>query len=290
MNPGRSDHVYVSSSAIRAATVAQVFDECERRGLTNLELTSSVRYEEGQRRDVIAGHRRGFRLLLHNYFPTPQKPFVVNLASSDDEVRRRSIDHCRSALELSAEVGAPFFSVHAGFAVDPNPGELGHQLRGSGRSLVNAARVFYESVATVCEHARDLGLMLLIENNVLSRRNLSGGQNRLLLGVTPDDFDELFEQVPNENLGLLLDVGHLKVSTETLRIDRARALERLQGHARAVHLSDNDATVDDNRPFGADAWFVRHLPALSGAACVIETGPLDGPALVACVRVVEDAR
>jgi len=58
--------------------------------------------------------------ILHNYFPPPAVPFVLNLASTCNEIRLRSVQHCIQGLQLSAEIAAPFFSAHAGFCVDPD--------------------------------------------------------------------------------------------------------------------------------------------------------------------------
>src|SRR5665811_1545119 len=64
----------------------------------------------------------------HNYFPAPEIPFVLNLASSNEKIRNQSLTHCLKGLELSKLAGAHFFSAHAGFCVDPHPDELGRKL------------------------------------------------------------------------------------------------------------------------------------------------------------------
>ncbi len=266
-------------------------DECERRGLMRLELTSSFPHYEGIRAEVLAARQRGFQLLLHNYFPPPARGFVINLASENTEIRRRSVDHCLAGLELSAEIGAPYFSVHAGFALDPKPSELGRPVATGGRrALTDAGRSFVEVVARLCESAEALGVNLLIENNVLCPGNLVDGQNELLLGVTADDIHELFDVVRSRRLGLLLDVAHLKVSAQTLGLDRDASVEELSPYVRALHVSDNDGTVDNNQPFDRGAWFVQHLAKFPRLPCVIETEPLDPSTLAACVSIVENAR
>ena len=285
------DRVFVSSSAIKARTVSGVVEECARRGLRHLELTSSFPHYARIRQEVAAAAREGMRLLLHNYFPPPQHGFVLNLASADPTILHRSIEHCRAGLELCAEIGAPFFSVHAGFSVDPKPSDLGHRLTPDGpRTKAEAAKAFHDTVALLCETAEHLGIAILIENNVLSRPSLVNGRNELLLGVTGDDFDDLFDAVPSRSLGMLLDVAHLKVSAQTLGIDRDRTIEHVRSYVRALHLSDNNGERDNNQPFNEDAWFLPHLKTFSGIVCVIETRPLDRSALAGCVRIVEEVR
>lgn len=51
----------------------------------------------------------------HNYFPAPEIPFVLNLGSGDEEIRRKSISHCVRGIQLSFAVGAPFFPLMLAF-------------------------------------------------------------------------------------------------------------------------------------------------------------------------------
>jgi sugar phosphate isomerase/epimerase len=284
------ERVFVSSSAFKARTVAAVVAECERRGVERLELTSSFPYYEGTREEVVEARRRGMRLLIHNYFPPPQHGFVLNLASGDPVTRRRSIEHCRAALVLSSDIGAPYYSVHAGFALDPKPSDLGGRLAvAERRTMHDTAQVFFESVELLCDTAQTVGVDLLIENNVISPPNLIDGRNELLLCVTAEGVHELFDAVRSSRLGVLLDVAHLNVSAMTLGLDRERTITQLRPFVRALHLSDNNGVVDDNRPFDRDAWFLPHLASFPEAELVIETRALDPLALAACMSTVATA-
>jgi sugar phosphate isomerase/epimerase len=97
---------------------------------------------------------------------------------------------------------------------------------------------------------------LLLENNVLSPMNAGKVQ---LLGVTPEEIETLFDRIDRPNVGLLLDVGHLKVSAVTLGFDMVAAAARLAPLVRCFHLSDNDGTEDSNQVIAADAWFWKPL-------------------------------
>ena len=68
------------------------------------------------------------------------------------------------------------------------------------------------------------------------------------------------------------------------------SVEELSPYVRALHVSDNDGTVDNNQPFDRGAWFVQHLAKFPRLPCVIETEPLDPSTLAACVSIVENAR
>ena len=78
------------------------------------------------------------------------------------------------------------------------------------------------------------------------------------LMTSPDEILEVMREMP-KNVGLLIDVGHLKVSSKTLAFDLSVAMEKCSCYARGYHLSDNDGTSDSNDPIHPNSWFWRHL-------------------------------
>lgn len=67
-------------------------------------------------------------LQVHNYFPPPKVPFVLNLASIDPKVFSQSANHIRNGIRCAIELGRPIYSFHAGFLFDPKPSDLGKQI------------------------------------------------------------------------------------------------------------------------------------------------------------------
>ena len=57
--------------------------------------------------------------LVHNYFPPPKEEFVLNLGSTNNEIIRKSISLCKKAIDDAVVLGAPCYSIHAGFYFDP---------------------------------------------------------------------------------------------------------------------------------------------------------------------------
>jgi sugar phosphate isomerase/epimerase len=199
-------------------------------------------------------------LLVHNYFPPPPEPFVLNLASADAATRARSLELVLNALELTARLGAPFYSVHAGFITDPTgfgTTSFIFPMPESPREGQAAFQRFVASLHEALNHARRLGVRLLVENNVCSPE-LRG---KLLL-QTAAEYSELFQALPDEHLGILLDTGHLNVSAHTLGFDRMAFVEQVAPHVGALHLHDNDGTADTHQPITETSWVqdvLRHL-------------------------------
>lgn len=196
---------------------------------------------------------------VHNFFPPPSKPFVLNLASIDKKIRELSLEHVKRGIETAVELDCAEYSFHAGFLLDPRIDELGGSLGNRGLSdRVEALNIFLECVNAASEYARKQGVELLIENNVLSADVYAKFQVNPFLMVTAGECVSIMDNTPS-NTNLLLDMAHLNVSADTLRFDRKQFLQDCNKWIGAYHLSDNDGTSDSNDKVTEDSWFWEYM-------------------------------
>lgn len=184
---------------------------------------------------------------LHNYFPPPRDEIVLNLASQDKTIAERSLSLLKESILWSAHLGDSIFSFHAGFTLDPIPSSLGRALstRKKPTPYSEAMSIFKSNVSELVEFASKYQVRLLVENNVLTKANASAfGQDSLLL-THADEILEFLTHFGGE-LGLLLDVGHLKVSSTTKGISSEDQTRILLKVADAIHLHGNDGTKDSH--------------------------------------------
>ncbi len=209
--------------------------------------------------------------LPHNYFPAPEKPFVLNLASGNGEIRKRSVDHCIKGLQLAAASGAPFFSAHAGFCGDPDPSELGKELKKAASvDRKHNWRLFIESLRTILREAEKNKTGFLIENNVIASMNLYPDGTNPLFCSDAAEMLAMIAEVNHPRLGILLDTGHLKVSSGTLKFNLAEDLKAVKPYIRCIHHSDNDGIFDTNEPLTDGYWFWKHIRDFAGVYHVLE--------------------
>ena len=98
----------------------------------------------------------------------------------------------------------------------------------------------------------------MIENNVINKKNFKiFGENPLLL-TKPDEIINFFKKLP-DNIGFLLDVGHLKVSSKTEKFDLKIAMLKLNNIVTGYHLSENNGLEDQNKNFSNKVWFLKFL-------------------------------
>ena len=239
--------IYVSSACVRARRISESIRQLADQGFRNIELSGGTEAYDGLAADLV--HLRddyGLRYLCHNYFPPPKDHFVLNLASTDESVRQRTIAHVLSAVQLCSQLDVDAYSVHAGFLFDIPVTEVGGQITAplSVEPEVALGR-FYDSLQTVNAGLPE-GFLLYLENNVLSRENLEtyAGRNPFLMTRSA----EIVEVVERTGARLLLDIGHLKVSAASLNLSLERELEALLPLCDYFHISDNDGLADTNQP------------------------------------------
>lgn len=219
---------------------------------------------------VIEIARELSAVLIHNYFPPPREAFVLNLASSAEVIRSRSVEFALAAIELSARVGAPFYSVHAGFITDPTSFGKTSFIFPKPTSAMESHRAmdrFVESLVTCVRRAKELGVGLLVENNVCTRELVD-----CLLLQTPSEFRQLFQLLDSATLGVLMDTGHLRVSASTLGFDERAMIDAVGDRIGAFHVHANDGMTDAHLPLGQSDWVLGLLrrPEFAHTPVVIE--------------------
>ncbi len=209
--------------------------------------------------------------LLHNYFPAPKQPFVLNLASANDNIRIRSIAHCMQGLELSKKSSSQMYAAHAGFCVDPNPSELGVKLELGNKIDIDVhQKIFINSVREILIHSEKLNVSFYVENNVLAKQNVTQSGLNPLLCVAPNQIVELFKEIGDPRFGLLLDTGHLKVSAQTLGFSLEDGFEKIRPYVKAIHHNDNNGLQDTNETITDDYWFLKYMPLTKNIPHVLE--------------------
>ena len=272
--------IYLSSGALAVKNAAAAIEVCQKIGVRSLELASGLACSSGQWQQVKTSST-DMSLILHNYFPAPATPFVLNVASSDKENLQLSLEMAKNAILMSAEVEAPFYSLHAGFAHVLEAGDLGNPdaLKARGelaigqRDAANAR--FMQSVHLLGDFAATHGIRLLLENNVVAKGSVKSGLDHGLLLVEAQEILDFLADLSHKNVGLLADVGHANVSARSLGFSALEWLEKVMPHVGAFHLSDNDAENDNNQSFDSGSWFMSRVLEKREIPKVIEVYNID---------------
>jgi sugar phosphate isomerase/epimerase len=265
----RSYNSYISSCC-SPETIKEILDGGVSFVRCGIELASSSMSVSETADLVSEANRRGLPLLAHNYFHHSEKDFVLNMASPIASERSRSIDYVCAMIDFCADNNIPEYSFHSGFACAFSVEHFGHPLTAlPAFDKQSACDAFAGGVRRAAAHARSKSTGLLIENNVLTRDNLSDGKNLHLLCVSSEEIEKFFNQAACENLGLLLDFGHLKVSCKTLGLSLCAELDALKKRCGQIHLHDNDGFTDQHGALKSESEIFQN-PVLIGAKHILE--------------------
>ncbi len=265
--------LYISSAGIYGDRINERVERLALAGFRKIELSGGTKYYNEYLKDLLRLKRRySLKYLVHNYFPPPQQGFILNLASLNKNIRNKSIDFCKKAIENSAVLGSPYYSVHAGFYFDPDIEELGRIIK--PRKMYNSdksQKAFTESLENLRQIAIKNGIKLFIENNVVnidSYESLKQSIPSMLLCY--DDVIEFRRSKPEYNF--LLDIGHLKVTSHTLGIDFKSECFKLLALSDYLHLSDNSGLFDEHKLISRQSDIFKIIQGcdLSGKVVVLE--------------------
>jgi sugar phosphate isomerase/epimerase len=236
--------IYISTSCIKAKRIYSAIKILADEGFSNIEISGGTEYYNGYEKDLIQlQNEYNLNYLIHNYFPPPSTEFVLNLASQDESIFKKSIDHLLNAIALSKLLKADRYSFHAGFFLDLNPSEIGKDIK--QRNFIktnNSIERFCKGFNLLKNKAGTLKIYL--ENNVYSRINWKIFKDNNPFMLT--NYKEYLELKRKIDFNLLLDVAHLKVSSNSLNLDFDHELENMMQESDYIHISENDGLEDQN--------------------------------------------
>ena len=249
--------VYISTGGYSNLSADKAAKKLIESGINSIELSGGSYSEDVI--DKLCNLKEKANFQIHNYFPPPKIPFVLNLASLDKEISDLSLKQIENSLECCVKLNSNFYSFHAGFLCDLKVNELGKKI--NKRKLYDRKEsidLFLERVLLIAENAKKKGINIMIENNVFSENNkIEFGKNPLLM-CDPEESLEIIKQLP-KNVKLLLDVAHLKVSAKSMGFDPIEMIKKCDNFIGGYHLSDNNSLSDTNEPFNENSWFWKHV-------------------------------
>jgi sugar phosphate isomerase/epimerase len=249
--------IYVSTGFFRDRTAYQTSLFFIKNKIKHIEL-SSGKYSDNFHSELNALKKK-INLRIHNYTPPPKIPFVLNLCSDDRYILRKTINHIKNGIVLAKKTNSKYFSFHAGFRFDPKISQLGRKFKKV--KLISkkvALKVFKSRVKLLNKFAKKNRITLLIENNVFSKKTKKAFKENPFLLTNSKDIISFFNGL-DKNIRLLLDVGHLKVSSFTEGFNLKSEHNAVLPYIAAYHLSENNGKEDSNKLINKNSWFLSFL-------------------------------
>lgn len=249
--------IFLSTGGFKYKTAFETSILYLKNNIKNIELSGGIYSSKFSKE--IKKLKKISNLRLHNYFPPPKKPIVLNLCSVKKENIKKTISHIKKGIVLAKKTNSKYFSFHAGFRFDPDISQLGKKM--SKQKLLDkqtAYEIFKTRVLYLNKFAKQNNIQLLIENNVISQKNIKVFKKNPFLLTNPMEIKKFFTNL-DPNIGLLLDVAHLKVSSKSERFNLKKAYFDIYPYVKAIHLSDNNGKEDSNSLIKNNSWFLKIL-------------------------------
>ena len=251
--------IYVSTACLKRNRISEVLKEYGENGIKNIELSGGTEYYQDIELDLNKYKREyDLKYACHAYFPPPKENFVVNLASCNDKIYRRSIEHYEKCIEMLVRNDIRVLSIHAGFLVEITLETIGKRVVNpkvyNERESYARFTEAYRHIAKLCkEHNIDFYL----ENNVLNRENYEEFQNHNYFMMT--DYVSIMRMKEELDFNLLLDLAHLYVSTHTLGLSYDEQCEKLLPYIKWLHVSENNGIVDQHKPLVSESDITKQI-------------------------------
>lgn len=227
-----------------------------------------------------AEERWGGRMLLHHACLEEPDGLIWNLAARDEDVRKRSLAMASDAVRHAAVLGCPFYSLHAGFAIETTLTPTGVPA-GPPSDRTKAYDQLLRSIDSLASVADNHKLPLLLENSARREGLLS----------VPDEVERWFHRLGAPHVGILLDTAHWMLMCRIRRWEPEEPLEEMKRFVRAIEVHHTDGRQDGHLPLPETAIELALAKQLGGLALpvILEARSLDSRRLEEQAMLLEDA-
>ena len=196
--------IFISTGGFKTKTALESVELLTKNNITDIEL-SGGKYSENYLKDILK-FKVKCKFQVHNYFPPPKESFVINLASLNQEIEEKSLRQVEQSIIFANKIGASYYSVHAGFLLDPQPKDLGSPIKKIQIfDKEKSKEKFFKNINKISEISKKYKINLLVENNVVSQQNIKNfGQNPFLIS-TPDEIKEFLSYVSVSKVNILIE-------------------------------------------------------------------------------------
>jgi len=246
--------IYVSTTFLKDSTsLHKALSQCREAGIKSVEIGSNHCYEKNY--DYCTDFP--FQYLVHNYFPIPRESFTLNIASLDNEIRKKSIAHIKTAIDFSAEIRAKLYTFHPGFLTDPLDSNNSHQNYDFQwdddqlklKDCVRAKNLMYKALNEIIPYAQLKKVRIAIETE-----GSLNNKNHLLM-QRPEEYEELVEKYSVNDISINLNIGHLNLASKAFDFNRFEFVNIIQDYIVGMELSHNDGKEDQHLPLKDEGWY-----------------------------------
>jgi sugar phosphate isomerase/epimerase len=269
--------IFVSTACLKGdKSYERVLETYINAGIKNIELTGVHPYLKFDELSKLINEykNKGIQFTFHNYFPPPKDPIVLNYLSKNKKDKKDSEEIISKAIKLAKETQTSIYAYHPGYLREADINQKGYfDFKGSSRIDFEEGLKIYKS-----DFINFYDKLNLDNDTFLGIENLfpnDDGTNDSFL-CTYEEIEKFFHspEINSTNLCLLIDLGHLAISSNILKFDRLDFIEKciknFGERIFEIHISNNNGLRDLHSRITKDSWQLEVLRKFS------KTGSLNG--------------
>ena len=226
--------LYISTSSVQTkdtvAAIQQLLPITR-----NIELSGGCLYDKNLFKNLMnIKQQEKINFLLHSYFPPPQERFILNFADISEETR----SFIKETMRFVNSLDIDYYSIHAGFKKKFN---LEKELLFES----DDKKVFMQE--NIADNLK--WFKMQFPDKKMALENLYPNNNiKCCFMMHIDEIVSMMDDLAD--IYLLLDLGHLKISSRILGFNYLEAAELLfekyGNRILEIHLSENSGMNDDH--------------------------------------------
>lgn len=235
--------IFISSLAFKSDKIKDSVINLVKMGFRNIELTGGTKPYKGMISDLIALKRDyNLNFIVHAPFP-PYDDFeyFLNLASTNDKIYNRTIEHYKSAIDIVNAVGMNKFAVHAGYYIDHKVSEFGQKKIGrmSKKKSIERFCSGFNKIRNIAGN-----IELYIENNPYNAK--SKNEKRNFMMTTYDEYLDLRRMI---DFKPMVDLAHLGTACKSFGLNFKKEADKFLAKTDYIHLSKCRGKQDRHEGF-----------------------------------------
>ena len=253
--------VFISTTFAQSnSSVLEAVRKLVENNIRNIELGSIHRYEEGLDKKLL---EIGGNYITHNFFPPVDERIILNIASVDNAIRKKSITFIKGAIGFAEKIGAEIYTIHPGFLEDPlgeSKSSEKYDFKFPSEDLSSPHPNYQACNENLFRSLCEIGAYLDGKNvKITIETQGSFTKKNTVLFSKPDEFIYFMNSIQNPQIGINLNLGHLNLASRVWGFDKTQVLEIVKPRLLAVEVSHNDGVEDDHQALRLNSWYLNIL-------------------------------
>ncbi len=256
--------MFVSTMCLKGRTskfekdVMHILNTYKNLKINNIELGSA--HDLPDLKQVIKFKKdNGCNFICHGNFPPSGEKMMLNMCSTSQKMQKTVMATAKKSIEFLNKIEGEMYSVHLGYSADilPNHMQMSEKI-----SEERALEIGAHTLGQVCDYAQYYNVKVAVE---------TGPPFPFAVLIKPAEIRELFKKVSKKSLGMLFDLGHIKLSEQKFGIKR-KEFTKFQSRAFEFHAHQVVNGVDHNKiTNAADVFAGFDKEVLKNAAVTLES-------------------